>query len=328
MRAWFCGFLTLVISWSMTNVEARAWNPSGHQTIASIIFRELSAERRMELAELLTHHPRYRADFLSDLPRFLQDADAETLAEWRFQLASIWSDIVRGGPADRTAFNRPFWHYLPRAYYLSPPTDRFRKQVESGFNSRLEPVGGTENEKLNGPQAFLANLEVLNDDEASKADRAVALCWVLHIGQDLHQPCHTASLCDPVLFPRGDRGANDIKTKQLRNLHAVWDGPLGPDSRFIRCRNLAIQLRGDASKEMVNQDVTDARTQMAVWLSEGLKFAESDVYSGEVRAAVESASPLKTVDLSPDYLRNVRRVANGRIVNAGIRLARLLESNQ
>lgn len=30
------------------------------------------------------------------------------------------------------------------------------------------------------------------------------------------------------VFPEGDRGGNEIKSRQSKNLHALWDGLLGP----------------------------------------------------------------------------------------------------
>lgn len=250
-------------------------------------------------------------------------------AEWMLQQASVWPDIVRGGPPERKAFNRPTWHYLPKGFFLNEPDAAFKASAESKMNSRLDPVGGTANHDLNGPQAFKANLTVLNDASAPKADRAVALCWVLHVGEDLHQPCHTASLCLPRLFPEGDRGANSIKTKQQQNLHAVWDGPLGPNDRFETCRDLAIVLLGAAAPEVLQETVGDANAEVVKWLDEGSALERDAVYIGEVKDGATRAdmegSELAVIDLSADYLRNVRKVSDRRFLLAGIRLGRLLK---
>jgi hypothetical protein len=306
-----------------------AWNAAGHRTITSIIFRRLPEDRRLDLAELLAHHPRFEEDFIKALPESLRNADPMTRAEWLLQQASVWPDIVRGGPAERKAFNRPLWHYLPRAFFLTEPDASFKATAESKMNSRLEPDGGTENPNLNGPQAFKANLEVLKSSTAPKAERAVALCWVLHIGQDLHQPCHTASLCLPRLFAEGDRGANSIKTKQQHNLHAVWDGPLGPNERFERCRDLAIVLLGEAPPESINEAVGDADAEILKWLDEGIRLEREAVYVSEVRDEVARAettgSELPVINLSADYLRNVRSVSDRRFISAGVRLGNLMK---
>jgi hypothetical protein len=306
--------------------DVSAWNATGHRTIASMVFRRLSHERAMELAELLRAHPRFQEDFVAAMPASFRDADSELQAEWLLQQASCWPDIVRGGPPERKAYNRSFWHYLPRAYYLPDAPVEFRRQVDATFNSTVTPVGGTENKDLNGPQAFKANLAVVNDPAAVAADRAVALCWVLHIGQDLHQPCHTASLCTPQLFPEGDRGANSIPTKQLKNLHAVWDSPLGPDDRFEECRNLAISMLGNAQEQISFIEVDAIDSEVDKWLKEGLELADSAVYAAEVRNMVVTSDSVQTVDLTPDYLRNVRTVADRRLLLAGVRLTALLDS--
>jgi hypothetical protein len=236
---------------------------------------------------------------------------------------------VRGGPPERKAFNRPTWHYLPRAFYLAEPDVASKASAEAKMNSQLDPVGGTTNPDLNGPQAFKANLAVFQDQSASKSDRAVALCWVLHVGEDLHQPCHTASLCTARLFPEGDRGANSIKTVQLQNLHAVWDGPLGPDDRYETCRDLAIVLLGGAPPAAAQETVGDANTEIIKWLAEGLVLEREAVYIGELRDAVTAAetagTELPPITLSVDYLRNVRKVSDTRFVAAGVRLGELLK---
>ena len=82
-------------------------------------------------------------------------------------------------------------------------------------------------QELNASQAFELCKKILHDTATSDADRAVALCWLLHIVADLHQPCHAGSLYSRRGFPDGDRRANAIKTKQSGNMHSLWDGLLG-----------------------------------------------------------------------------------------------------
>ncbi len=322
------GFLAAFIVVTSTS-DLFAWNAAGHKTIASIIWRRLAEERHAELAELLTHHPRYQEDFVTALPESVKDADPLVRGEWLLQQASVWPDIVRGDPPERKAFNRPGWHYLPKGFFLADADPAFRIKAETGMNRKLDPVGGTENPDLNGPQAFKANLALLKSSSAPKPDRAVALCWVLHLGQDLHQPCHTASLCLPRLFPEGDRGANSVKTKEQGNLHAVWDGPLGPNERYEQCRDWAIVLLGEADPTALQESVGDADAEIAKWLSEGWQLAGEAVYVGELKEAIlrteTGEGTLPVIDLTDDYLRNVRRVADKRFVASGVRMGHLLK---
>ena len=310
-------------------VEGLAWNAAGHKTITSILWRRLSEERRAELADLLTHHPRYQPDIVAALPDSVKDADPMIRGEWLLQQASVWPDLVRGGPPERTAFNRPGWHYLPKGFFFADAAPAFRKTAESGMNMKLDPVGGSENPDWNGPQAFQANLALLKNPSAPKPDRAVALCWVLHLGQDLHQPCHTASLCLPRLFPEGDRGANSVKTTELGNLHAVWDSPLGPNDRYEQCRDLAIVLLGEAGPAALQEHVGDADVEMVKWLNEGWQLAAEAVYIGEVKTQLlrteSEVGSLPVISLTENYLRNVRKVANKRFVMSGVRLGHLLK---
>lgn len=73
-------------------------------------------------------------------------------------------------------------------------------------------------------QALELCTKVLAGKSQPDSDRAIAVCWIAHLVADAHQPCHAGSLYALDLFPDGDRGANSIKTKQSKNMHALWDG--------------------------------------------------------------------------------------------------------
>lgn len=71
-------------------------------------------------------------------------------------------------------------------------------------------------------------VQVLADQNASRADRKQALIFVVHFVEDLHQPLHSASrfTVQPDGSEKDDRGGNDVKVtffgKQM-NLHSLWD---------------------------------------------------------------------------------------------------------
>ena len=88
---------------------------------------------------------------------------------------------------------------------------------------------------LNVIQALKGNLLLWADEDASDAEKAVALCWILHLVGDMHQPLHVGN--------KEDIGGNAIivftsATDQNANtkLHAVWALSSGDN-------NLAILLR-------------------------------------------------------------------------------------
>src|SRR6202021_3878931 len=84
-----------------------------------------------------------------------------------------------------------------------------------------------------GPQniveALTKNVADLKDPKVSASDKAVALCWILHLCGDIHQPLHATELFSPQ-FPTGDQGGNQFiilrdppYADSRANLHFVWD---------------------------------------------------------------------------------------------------------
>lgn len=66
--------------------------------------------------------------------------------------------------------------------------------------------------------ALAAYSETIKDPNASAADKALALRYIIHIVGDLHQPLHAGRA--------EDRGGNRIDVvwfEELTNLHKVWD---------------------------------------------------------------------------------------------------------
>jgi S1/P1 Nuclease len=116
--------------------------------------------------------------------------------------ATTWADAMRGNPQYKHAAK---YHYesMPNGVrfldYLKaqPPETR-------ALGSLIE--------------AILAAEKTLLQRQASLADKAIALRFLVHFIGDLHQPLHTGR-------PE-DRGGNDINVKWFNvqmNLHSVWD---------------------------------------------------------------------------------------------------------
>ena len=64
----------------------------------------------------------------------------------------------------------------------------------------------------------------------SGQEKAIYLCWVMHLIGDIHQPLHSVSLfCEA--FPKGDHGGNDslyrLGGRRIIKLHQFWDDLLG-----------------------------------------------------------------------------------------------------
>jgi hypothetical protein len=319
----------------MTSAQARAWNSAGHMAIASVAYDRLPAERRAGLVALLRHHPRFGEDFASTMPAGL---DSQQQSRWLFMRASIWPDLARGfSEPDRDTYNRPGWHYIDLPIYLD---DKARRQIHVP-EYELDYKNAATEGGMNVVQALNKAAADLNDNAKPQAAKAVALCWVLHLASDIHQPLHGSALFSAGRFrgiPIGDKGGNDIPvhenegllaTYKTPNLHGLWDFLLGTDDSYAGVRTLASKIK----EGYVDSALEQAAVQMdvAIWARESNALAAEAVYTPEVRAVVEAGedtphAPLKVVEITPEYLKTARPIAGRRAALAAVRSARLLEA--
>ena len=132
--------------------------------------------------------------------------------------ATTRPDIIRREPQ----WHHATWHYINEPYF---PTEADREALQGHITDNLSrdvPKAGEDIERMNAIQAFKYNLDRFRSVDTSDRDKAVALCWILHIGGDLHQPLHTTAMFTTAL-PQGDRGGNTIKLtgSSAKNLHAA-----------------------------------------------------------------------------------------------------------
>jgi len=159
------------------------------------------------------------------------------------------------------------------------------------------------------------------------------------IGGDLHQPLHTAD--------RHDRGGNDVKITPLladeeagpSNLHAFWDGAYRYDARGAGVVELwtrpgrsfwprASREPGviAAQADLLLKEAPPAESAVATsrqpwrdWARETHALACQSGWPDEAKTA--NRGP---VTLRPGFVHEAHRIAEQQIVNAGERLAALL----
>src|SRR4051812_10291331 len=144
---------------------------------------------------------------------------------WIFQQAATWPDIVR-----KTKNDRPNWHFIDIPQYLDP-SDQMAFANRLPVNVATEYPGRTPLENMNVVQAITFCRAMLNG-KAGPDVKAQAYCWLLHLVGDIHQPLHSTALFSVDHFPKGDKGGNEILITKGKNLHSLWDGLLGRDSRM------------------------------------------------------------------------------------------------
>lgn len=287
---------------------ARAWGPVGHRAVGAVADQLLTPAAQAAVQALL-----------------VDDRDRNGRYSGRHSLAEVadWADEIRGGPADR-----PHWHYDNR-----PVCERERPPAA------WCPQGDCASAQL---PLLLA---VLADDGRSRADRNVALKWVVHLVGDLHQPLHAADLAEGAnrirVAPYGrsahepgrgtgpwDGGAARHHARGDESLHAFWDSHLV---------NLALRpvdgaLPAAALAELLERaralDERDVAAPPQRWAEESNDIARRfalaiDGVDCAHRDALDAGEGPR-VTLSREYVARGRQIVQERIALAGARLARVL----
>jgi hypothetical protein len=304
MRAFLITFVVIVL----VPTSLLAWNEKGHLAIARLAWLKLSPAERAACAEILKGHPHYQEYLTADKP------EAISTEEWAFMRAAYWPDWVRSNHSEE--FNRPTWHYVTAAYV--PPYSKLRASDLPGQEPNVVTQIPASQEKLRC---------------GTPAERAIYLCWLLHLVGDIHQPLHCASqLCEQ--FPNGDQGGNlaivQIGDAMPVRLHFAWDSMLGEELELEAIHQLVSQLR---KYECEHADTIarelETGTTSADWAREGFANAEVFAYlKGDLRPChVDDQARADLIPkLSDTYVENAKGVAMHGAVKAASRLARHIAS--
>lgn len=298
---------------------AAAWNAAGHKATARIAFELLSTEQRQEVSRILLTHPRFKEDFQAAMPRHIRNRSASAQALWVIQQASIWPDIVAiQDGRTRARFHRVTWHYINLPVYLTAADEKnLAGQLTQNMSLEFSPPL---RQNLNVVQALRGNLAVWADQQATDAEKAVALCWILHLIGDLHQPLHNVALFSSAYFPKGDRGGNSVKVWHAdgpTNMHAAWDG-LPSDFADLEPGVLtADKLRTDNVR---NHSID-------FWLRRHHQLAKVFIYTDDVKDQLLNGlqkQEYPAIRLSDYYLDNARLLAKEQVILAGHRIAAMI----
>ena len=145
---------------------------------------------------------------------------------------------------------------------------------------------------------------VVADKNAPIMTRRLALRFVAHLVGDMHQPLHAGRAAD--------RGGVDIRVsyrEQSTNLHFFWDRELvelEPGNEEDIAKRLTANL---TEEERLQWQAGDPKQ----WTNESLTLVQSHAYT---------TGP--SGELSDDYVGKARPIVRTRLVQAGLRLAWLL----
>lgn len=211
--------------------------------------------------------------------------------------ASLWPDTIKDKQHPFHSYSRPVWHYQNRSL----------KQLE-----QPKPDNGQMISRLR------EQIALLEDPDLPNSERAIALCWVVHLVGDIHQPLHNSTLFSAE-FPSGDQGGNLFKVtlgQRSLPLHNLWDSAGG---RFLhplpeyRLTSYQEWFQAKHPRETFLKELSVDSIQS--WSDEGLALARNEAY--------HALSPGTKLD--NETIQRCLDVTEIRLVLASYRLARLLD---
>ena len=195
-----------------------------------------------------------------------------------------WADEVRNQPEYKSTAG---WHFVNLPVGLS--RSQFKDSIQAIKNENLLT-------------ALALNESIIRDSAATKAQKTVALKFIVHLVGDAHQPMHVSRA--------EDKGGNTIQVQfdgKGTNLHSLWD------SRLLDHQGLSILQLSEKDNVGKSKIRKWQRATPINWLFESYKIS-SKLYE-------EVAQNNK---LDEAYYQSHIGIVNKRIEMGGIRLAGVL----
>ena len=326
-------FIATNVVFSIMASSARAWDHPGHMTTAAIAFSEIE-RTRPELIEkiglLFLAHP-------DTAPFWVAAGEAKGKERIRrmFLECARWPDDSKFTPRDMLTWHTARWAIVEKD---ASPTVKAAAAARQG-----KPAG-------QALEALALNNAMVANPESSPAERALGLCWVLHIVGDIHQPMHVSDLFSKD-FPTGNSAGGlsyvmDPVTKSPIPLHILWDSNVlrVPSLAEVDKHTQAFMKKYPRSSlsELKNNPIGKPDT-FVMWAKESHQIAKDWAFDLEtlpdpnkdlpaeklvqnmVNFILNGVSPVKDAPPLPaGYWEKLSSTSERRITLAGYRIADLL----
>jgi hypothetical protein len=265
---------------SVSTADVGAWGPQGHRLVALITTARLTPTARSNVRWLL---------------------EPETLAD-----VSSWADRYWEGN-----YQTYYWHFLN----IPPEATSYDRDRDCPRQPRLPENAAADKWRDCAVDRIDYNAARVADRTLDRADRAVALKFLVHLVGDLHQPFHALGV---------ERGGNGLLVSVFGsdtcnqdgarpvpcNLHGVWDSSLIAHRRLDDRRYL----------ELINDEIQRRRLDQrplgtsAEWAMESQRLAKAALLPQH--AVVDDG-----------YYRKALPIIDERLALAGLRLAMILNDS-
>jgi hypothetical protein len=269
--------ITAAIVAILESTPVHTWSPQGHRLVALVAANHLTAVARDRVKQLLGD---------------------ETLAD-----VAVWADDFAVANSQTG-----LWHYVN----LPADAATYDRDRDCPRQQRVTAGGRGDQWRDCAIDRILYHRQQLADRSLDRADRAIALKFLIHLVGDLHQPFHAID---------AGRGGNDIPvsvygstsctyddgTQYRCNLHGTWDTELLAHRRWDDRRYL------DELEDLIERrgwSAADSGTP-AAWALESHDIGKSVLSAGQF-----------TID-DAYYHRHISQVEE-RLALGGLRLAAIL----
>lgn len=248
-----------------------------------------------------------------------------------------WADDSKFTPRDMLTWHTARWAIVAKN---APPEAKAAAAARHG-----KPAG-------QALEALALNNAMVANPESTPAERALGLCWVLHIVGDIHQPMHVSDLFSKD-FPTGNGAATmsyvmDPVSNTAIPLHILWDSNalrVPALEEIDRHTQYFIKKHPRSSfPELQTHPVSDPDA-FREWAQESHKVAVDWAYNLEtlpdpnkdqpaeklvqnmVNFILNGVSPVKEApELPAGYWEKLQTTAERRITLAGYRIADIVVS--
>lgn len=313
--------------------RAYAWDHPGHMTTAAVAYAEIERARPdliEKIGQLFLAHP-------DPAPFWVAAGEAKGKERVRrmFLECARWPDDSKFTNNDRLA-----WHTARYAIVAkdAPPEAKAAAEARHG-----KPTG-------QALEALALSYGMLSNPETSPSERAWALCWLMHVVGDLHQPMHVSDLFSKD-FPAGNSAGSmgyvmDPVSKAPITLHILWDSnelrvptleavdqatqtfmKKYPRSAFpeLKAHPISDPNVFDEWAKESNQVAVDWAFDVEMVPDPDKDKTQEQLVQGLVNFILNGVSPVEDAPELPDgYWEKLKPTAERRITLAGYRLADLL----
>src|SRR6266480_1186948 len=302
-----------LLAWSAP--PAKAWGCKGHQTVAWIAEKHLTAEARQLVEKLLGEN-----SIDPQLKRWCGNSTTDLLVD-----ASTWPDDVRN---ERK--NGP-WHYI------DIPRGKHKGDLAEYCGAEGCVTHAIEEQRT-----------ILKDKSADPLKRAEAIRYLIHFVGDMHQPLHAITNADnggncvPVKYLHHEPLPNPLHPERedySPNLHQVWDTEIVErDMEVSNPFRYADELDEKFHTEIASWEAAGIHVDNWAW--ESHERAETAVYHAfQEKIGIEPGVKLKScadgnhmgkrmfdqhLAVGETYQSNAAKAAETALAEAGVRLAMIL----